>query len=165
MREEDYYKYAKSIVRKYFKTYKYLFKNNSIDEEDLIQESAITVWDVLKRYIFKHELELKKLVSGAVGNTINSIRRKCILKAKVNVSTDIDILLYADTKNDFSRNKSKLTFSEIMEQCTQREAMVIYGRFIEKKTYNEIAREIHLSDTGARKILMQGFKKLKKYLK
>lgn len=88
MEHRELYQYVEYIVKRYYKFYRKIYLNASIDYEDLIQEAHLTTAMLLEKIKNKkisnrdgktldinNSKEVKTLVSNAVGRRLDTIRK------------------------------------------------------------------------------------------
>lgn len=91
------YNYSELIVKKYLRFYWNVFLKGGLDADDLNQEAKIVVWNMCNKYKEKPFNEKKKIVSKAVGNRLNVLRKdagKIMNFMEDNEEEEKDILSY-----------------------------------------------------------------------
>ena len=155
-KKEILFKECKGIAIRYFYTYKYKFLKNGLDLDDVIQESYFVINDTYNKYPEKEFIELKKITNQAISWKYRNMVKK--------YNKMPEIFPFEETLHISSKNPNKeikLLFEQIKKISTKRDYDILKMRFLEKKTYEEISKEMELSKMGVKYILEKIIDKIK----
>lgn len=159
MNAEKYYAKAKSMAYKFYKLYENTYSANMLEIDDLKQEALLTVWEVIEKYGYKPPKELNKIMNKAIENKLDYLRNE---SAKHNQRfIDLTSVWFEETSN---QNECAFSFENIRNYLNKKQYEVMFGKIVEGKTDEELAKELHISHQAVNRIYQRARNKLQKEL-
>jgi len=143
--------------------------------DDLKQEAYQVVFEVIGKYGHKPLPELKKIVNRAVFNRLNNLRLSIKNKKENNNASLISKNDNGDTEFLLEQNNDKINsvdvhsdyvmiLTEVKKFLTEEEYKMLYSKYFNFMTYEEIGKEMHISRQRVEQLMKVALKKLKKVL-
>lgn len=151
--------------------YRYLKSNYILSEsdiQDLLSNLYLRIWNWLNNY--KEENNFKSWVWTILKNLVKDYFKSL----KMSSFTDMELLTDSNFENSLYTDEQILDFLEndykydqivqAMDNLWEKYKSVIFLKFVEEKSYEEISEILWISNANCRKLLSRGILQLKEFL-
>ena len=159
--ENEFYKRYKVKVKSFLRHYKL----NALEREDLIQEGMIGLFHAIetfdKRKGFKFSTYSNTCIRNRIYNALDSLWQH---KKKIDNERDIEeIVSNSDPENSSIQTELSENLESAVSKLNDLEQKVL-DRYLDNKSYKDIAGELEISSKKVDNILMKVKSKLAKFL-
>ena len=134
---------------------------NKHDRDDILQDSIWKIWSSIDKIdIYGEPIAYFRKVT--YNTMISFLRRKKRKEISIPPEDFAKIPLTTNSEDSPLEEFNKDMLNHLLEQLPPRYKEAITLRYIENKSYDEIARALNTTPTTARKIVSRAIKKLKK---
>jgi len=176
--EKFFYKKARMVACKYYKSYERIYKIDTISRSDLIQEAYITALEVLRneKYKDKPKEELIRILNQALRYKLNGMRNVIVRRRTIFIqlgwqeilkhfAVNLEGIGYEETFfKDFTTDiEANLLCQQASSFLTEEEFNVMYKTVVEGKSFRETAEDLNLSHPTVSKIDKTVKEKIRKF--